>query len=296
MTLLAPPDPHPWSEGHGDPYWETVTIMAHRLILHPETRDPSNRSFVVLATPNVKPKQIRLLEQLGAQVRIVPVLGPPPNVDPATVHPRWKDQYTKLLMWNMTEYTRIVYIDADALVVKRIDELFDLQPLTTSEGEEYLFASVYDSAPVKGFGTYPNRLPELGPDDKWGDNQFSAGQFVIMPSPQQSDYIFSLYNNPPWNVDFKTLMEQTFLRYAYRDRGPFPWMRLAQVYNTQWARKGDMAKSKIIHEKGWTGGPHEVEEIKEAWFEGWGNVQGYLAMKLGIGEYGSEPHPIARDD
>ncbi|CAM9286254.1 unnamed protein product, partial [Heterosigma akashiwo] len=33
--------------------------------------------------------------------------------------------YTKLHIWNLVEYTRVLYIDADALVLENIDELFE---------------------------------------------------------------------------------------------------------------------------------------------------------------------------
>lgn len=293
MTLLAPSFPHPWDQRGIDPYFETVTIMAHRLLHNAFTRDPLGRAFVVVATRDIKQKQISLLEELGATVRVVDSIPPPVGIDMADVYVRWKDQYTKLLLWNMTEYSRIVYIDADALIIKPIDELFSIPTQFTEAGEEWLFASVYDAAPIKGFGTYPNPLPELGPDDKWGYHEFSGGQFVLMPTPSQIRYIWSMYHDPPWGVDFKSTMEQAFLRYAYRDDGPYPWIRLSQIYNTQWPRAVDMAASKVIHEKSWVGGPFHIPELADEWHRGWGDVQGYLARTQGLEVYAQEPHPIA---
>jgi alpha-N-acetylglucosamine transferase len=147
-----------------------------------------------------------------------------------------------------------------------------------------LFASVYDAAPGKGFGSFPDPVPPLGADDKWGYHEFSAGQFVLMPTKAQSEYIFSIYNNPP-NVDFQATMEQSFLRYAYRDNGPFPWVRLSQIYNTQWPRAIDMRASKIVHEKSWSGGPLNVKELADKWYKGWGDVQGFLARMRGLEYY-----------
>lgn len=293
ITLLAPGSPHSWDEGHYDPYFETVTIMAHRLLHHEFTKDRQGREFIVLATDHVKEKQIKILQDLGATVQIVNPLPPPSNVNPDEVYGRWKDQYTKLLLWNMTQYERLVYIDADALVIKPIEELFDLPTVQTGD-EEWLFASVYDAAPVKGFGSYPDGIPTLGPDDKYGHDLFSGGQFVLMPTQKHADYVFSIYHNPP-DVDFKSTMEQSFLRYCYRDDGPYPWVRLSQIYNTQWPRAQDIAASKVIHEKSWDGGPNGVNELKEEWHKGWGDVQGYLALKQGLNEYAKEGHPITKN-
>src|ERR1700738_331461 len=112
ITLMAPPDPHPWDEGRQDFYFETVTILAHRLLHNEATKDPYNRSFIVIATDAAKPRQLEMLRELGAEVQVVAAVPPPSNVNRNTMLRRWKDQYTKLLLWNMTEYRRFVYIDA----------------------------------------------------------------------------------------------------------------------------------------------------------------------------------------
>jgi alpha-N-acetylglucosamine transferase len=283
VTLLAPSSPHPWDSGGVDYYFETVMVMAHRLLHHHLTKDPYGRAFLVVATEAIKPKQVAMLTEMGAEVKVVASLPPPSNVDPTQVYDRWKDQYTKLLFWNMTEYQRIVYIDADSMIIKPVYELFDL-PVQHSDAGDWLFASVYDAAPKKGFGSYPPGIPPLGPDDKWGHTLFSAGQFVLMPTQQQSEYVFSIYNNPP-DVDFRATMEQSFLRYAYRDEGPYPWVRLSQLYNTQYPRAMDLRVSKIVHEKSWVGGPNSVKELMDRWYKGWGDVQGFLGRMRGLQYY-----------
>src|SRR5271154_5748773 len=88
VTLLAPSTPHPWDDGQIDVYFETVTMIAHRLLHNEATKDPFNREFVVLATEAVKPRQVEILRTLGAHVRRVNALGPPSNVDPANVYQR----------------------------------------------------------------------------------------------------------------------------------------------------------------------------------------------------------------
>ncbi|KAF2197624.1 nucleotide-diphospho-sugar transferase [Delitschia confertaspora ATCC 74209] len=40
--------------------------------------------------------------------------------------PTWKDSYTKLLAFNLTEYKRVISLDSDATVTKHMDELFFL--------------------------------------------------------------------------------------------------------------------------------------------------------------------------
>ena len=70
----------------------------------------------------VKPSSVALLERIGCKLhrvgRILPVAEP--------IFDRFKDQYTKFEIWNFIEYDRIVYIDADCLVVGDISALLDL--------------------------------------------------------------------------------------------------------------------------------------------------------------------------
>ena len=105
VTLLAPPHHIPGTKDKSmfiskqQRLWPINYYVIHIRKIH------FNREFLVLATDSVKPKQISILQQLGAQVRVVQTLPPPSNVDPTRMVYRWKDQYTKLLLWNMTECT-----------------------------------------------------------------------------------------------------------------------------------------------------------------------------------------------
>ena len=40
----------------------------------------------------------------------------------------WSESVTKLHIFNLTEYKRIVYLDSDALVMRNLDHLFQLPP------------------------------------------------------------------------------------------------------------------------------------------------------------------------
>lgn len=39
---------------------------------------------------------------------------------------RYRDQFTKLRLWQLTMYTKVIYFDADVVLLRSIDELFDL--------------------------------------------------------------------------------------------------------------------------------------------------------------------------
>ena len=270
VTLLAPANPHPWTEGKPDYYFEACKVKAHRLLRDTTTRDPFNRPFIVLVTPNVPNRQIEILESHGAQVKRVPTIDPPPGtVDLSRINPRYRDQFTKLHVWNMTEYNRIAYFDADTLIIRPIHEIFDT-PTEQKGDKTWLFAAVYDSYQSR---VNNNRNPP-GPEDKGRevDRDLNAGVFLLYPTKSQSNYIFDMLRNPP-ERDFTSFMEQDMFRWAYRDEGPYPWIRLSHLYNTQWCRAADLDTAYVLHDKFWLTAADA--ELRKEWYQAWGEMLGW---------------------
>jgi alpha-N-acetylglucosamine transferase len=135
-TLLSPGHPHPWTEGRTDYYFEAVKVIAHRILRNTTTRDPFNRPFVVLVTESVPRKQRSILESHGCLVRQVTTLDPPVGtVNLENITPRYRDQFTKMHIWNMTEYDRIAYFDGDTLPIQPFHTIFDT-PTQWKDDEE----------------------------------------------------------------------------------------------------------------------------------------------------------------
>lgn len=90
----------------------------------PETRDLT-RDLVVMTTPQVP---LYIEDQLRSEGAIVirhDLITSIPNPhDVNGTHP-WKDQFNKLLIWNMTQYERVLYHDSDMLLVKSISDIWD---------------------------------------------------------------------------------------------------------------------------------------------------------------------------
>lgn len=87
---------------------------------------------LVIATETVSKESKQILLRDGWKVKDVQSLANPGNVrwssfsgqvdmPPAS---KWWGVYTKLLIFNMTEYERVVYLDADTIVLRNVDELF----------------------------------------------------------------------------------------------------------------------------------------------------------------------------
>jgi alpha-N-acetylglucosamine transferase len=280
VTLLSPSDPHPWAEGRTDVYFEACKVIAHRLLRNSTTRDPYNRPYIILVTSLVPQKQIKILESHGVIVKHVSTIAPPKGtVNFKHINPRYKDQFTKLHVWNMTEYNRIAFFDADTLPIQPIHTIFDT-PTQQKGDEEWLFAAVYDS----GNSRADNQRNPPGPEDKGRpeDVDLNAGVFLLKPTQTQSEYIFEMFRNPP-KRDFTVFMEQSMLRWAYRDGGPYPWIRLSHLYNTQWCREVDLDSAWVLHDKLWGGGRGKDDKLRRKWYEAWGEMLGWAASRYGGG-------------
>lgn len=113
----------------------------------------ASRPLVVMVTEAVNEASRQRLRESGYHVTVVPPL-PNPNAD---VHvPQWMEVgFTKLRLWDLeAAFSKLVYIDADCIVVDNCDELFHL-------GVDFAAA------------------PDIFPPD-----HFNAGVMVVVPSSQ----------------------------------------------------------------------------------------------------------------
>ena len=93
-------------------------------------RTGTKADVVVLVSPNVKAETRQVLRQDGAIVTEVPNLANPYKAAQAQGEPqrylaRFEFTLNKLYMWNLTQYERVVYLDADNIALGNLDELFD---------------------------------------------------------------------------------------------------------------------------------------------------------------------------
>ena len=67
-----------------------------------------------------------MLPEFFDLIQVVDVFhSPDPSILEALKRPELGITLTKLHCWKLTQYTKCVFMDADTLVVKNIDELFD---------------------------------------------------------------------------------------------------------------------------------------------------------------------------
>ncbi|GAU99092.1 hypothetical protein RvY_10136 [Ramazzottius varieornatus] len=114
----------------------------------------TTRALHVLITPGVTQAMRTQLSKVYDVVTLVDVLDSQDEANLALLsRPELGVTLTKLHAWNLTTYTKAVFLDADALVLQNVDELFDRDELSAA------------------------------PDVGWPDC-FNTGVFVFRPSTQ----------------------------------------------------------------------------------------------------------------
>ncbi|KAF1961641.1 nucleotide-diphospho-sugar transferase [Byssothecium circinans] len=251
-----------------DSYFIATRTLAYQLLHAPDTK-LRNKSitFVALCSQSLPEEKRERLRQDGAtvvEIQDVPVGSwVQTNVD------RWKEQFTKLRVFEMTQYKRILYIDADTMIMKPMDDIFAEPEVTTlaptllsrkdqikdDESElpkEWFFAARSDNAfsgerdhPVPPFQTL----------------SLSAGFFMVAPDKKLFEHLQSVIQHEgrfdPWS------MEQSMLNYVFRRDGPMPWRELNWRWSATWPSEKDVEMGvHSLHEKFWLTGP---QSLSDAW-------------------------------
>jgi alpha-N-acetylglucosamine transferase len=186
---------------------------------------------------------------------------------------RWVDQFTKLHLWTLTEYDRIVYLDSDALPLVNTEELFQLelnQHSTTNPPFNYSFAAVNTLQNING-------QPVLG-------GGFNAGIFIMKPDQDIFERLWTTAMDPgqPWNVHKD--MEQGLLNGFFRTVGG--WYRLDWIWNAKDMPDSYFERSKIVHSRytrpfssniRWWLNDHTLVGPKQSaeWWRSFGQVEGF---------------------
>ncbi len=178
-----------------DSYVEGVIVL-HRSLVRSEARYP----FLVLTTPNLADSTYAQLRQSG--INHQPILPIAIDTDLPSHQARWQATYSKLQIFNQTQFDKLVYLDADMLVYQNLDDLFN-QP---------------HMAAVNAGGM----LPEYA---HW--KEFNSGLMVVEPSPAL--YTDMLAQLP--KLYLPAGGDQDFLNAYYPDWPNQPEKHLDHAYN-----------------------------------------------------------------
>ena len=86
----------------------------------------STAPLVVMMTEGIDEQARRLLQDDGCLLRDVAPLRLAGGSADGYANARFAEVWTKLAVWGLTEFERVVFLDADMLVTRNMDELFSL--------------------------------------------------------------------------------------------------------------------------------------------------------------------------
>ncbi|KAF2646504.1 nucleotide-diphospho-sugar transferase [Massarina eburnea CBS 473.64] len=243
-----------------DPYYLAIHSLIYRILWAPRSRS-DKYPFIVFVASHVTPEQRALLRGAGAIVRELSPLEWNPNVP--GVQSRWKDLFAKLNMWKQTDFSRILFLDADAFPLANLDAMFDVPPMQQCQGgkvseddkladgtsvcEPYVFAGV----PQQPFNTT--------------DPNINVGSMVFTPSDRMHQRLLQNYvKTDRYNC---LMAEQAFLNWQFEPLGAFPATSLQREWGGFFPSEDEAGKLKVVHEKLWSYG--EVSWMGKEWVGRW---------------------------
>ncbi|MCJ1458587.1 hypothetical protein MMC28_008960 [Mycoblastus sanguinarius] len=251
-----------------DPYYIGTRVVLYQLLHDPVTRTNTSIPVVILATRDVAPRRIARLRKDGADVRIVDKVKIPSMGEGG----RWQDVMTKLRVFELVEFEKVVLMDSDMVIINRMDGIFDDPATTLVAPKSELEPS--DEGPLPPYymlsaQTINNEREHEYPPAP-ANYYFSGGFFVCHPSVEIFKYYMRILNIPH---RFSTeLNEQDMLNYAHRREGPMPWTDFHYLWTTTWPTIREYKKgAHSMHEKWWSDredlDPLLVERWMQAKFE-----------------------------
>lgn len=170
---------------------------------------------------------------------------------------RWRDVLSKLHLFDMTQYRRILFMDSDMLIVKPLDSIFsdpaaqvqqNKKMANKTAADEGTQPSEYVFAGVSGQGGYNHPYPPRA------GNAANAGFILIRPSRDLFDHYMTVASIEG-RFDSK-YPEQNLWIYVHRRDGNMPWQQLNTTWNVNWATMNDYKNGVAsLHTKWWSPGP-----------------------------------------
>lgn len=244
------------------PYFAATQQIIWRLLWSPYA---SKHPVVVFVCPFIEEIYRKTFAGQGAivhELALYDLVG-----EETSVPERLQDQFAKLNMWNMTQYSSIAYLDSDAFPLANIDQVFDVVKtqkrapgIATDdfpEIESYAFAGVFTETTTS-------------------DSGIAGGFLVFSPDTVQHERL--LENAKRVNEYEMSSMDQAFLNsgLGFGRSSPFPAQELPLYYNCDASlypqiESGaiDPVEVKVLHEKLWLKTDLQTFSSLEIWADLW---------------------------
>lgn len=274
-----------------DPYFISVRLLNYQIIHAEKTRTTlRDVPFLVLALPEVPKAQLAVLEAEGATIVPIEPLDLPDAFDKNFIeNSRFRDVLSKLRLWQLVGYDKILYLDADSFLLENLDEIFVEPQLSAvvksslaNDAEELKMPDKYLMAASSD--TYGDQTP--WEEDPENNPAYLCACFMLLqPSNQLFNYYTSTLTGPnaPPNAAYP---EQDLLIYVHRKDGPMPWKRIPISWSANDGEMNDelalLGGVKSLHVKGWEGsegGNVANEKYKNIWKRLVEEMEGFYAQR-----------------
>jgi len=266
-------------QGDNDAYFMATRVLTHQLIHAPATKsDPVRVSFLVLCSQSTPTEQKDQLRRDGAHV--VELQDVPVNWWIHSGVGRWKEQFTKLRTFEMIEYKRILFVDADTMIMSPLDGIFEEPEVesttpTLTEARKNQIRRDEGPLPAEWFFAARSDNGYTGqrqhPTPPLQTTQFSAGFFMVAPDRILYNHLLGVMSHFRRFNPFT--MEQSLLNYVFRREGAMPWRELHWKWSATWVNEKDADMGvKSLHEKLWDKGP---QALKDIWYKKKGEMLNY---------------------
>ena len=216
----------------------------------PETRSNTSIPFVVVVSTEVSPSKRARLEKDGAKVVVVDTISDPEWLD---TRQQYQGVMTKLRVFQQTEYEKMLYIDADMLITRRMDAIFEDESTRIQEPNKELdnqneTAPLPPSYMLAGQAQQIDRVHRYPPDPEM--DWMCSGFMVFKPSQEIFEYYTSIMERKD---SFDPMYpDQNLLNYAHRWEGPMPWTNVYYKWTSTYPTIKEYAMgAAALHEKYW---------------------------------------------
>ncbi|GBC07397.1 hypothetical protein RclHR1_07440002 [Rhizophagus clarus] len=204
------------------------------IVLHPDTS-------INISTGQPKEKtsltaeDLESIENEGCELKAIERIHPT-NKPKEYVWDYFQDAWTKLRVWDIEGYDRVVFLDADMLIMKNIDHLMNM-----NLPKDFLGAANACTCNPRKRPNYPKDwIPSscaytLGPIKPESEDTpppvelkgyFNSGLLVLTPSKQTFEDLLNYFYNHP-DVDSLSFVDQDVLNEFFKGK----WVPLSYTYN-----------------------------------------------------------------
>lgn len=249
-----------------------------------ETKSPL--PYIVLVTDLVRESKRQALRNDGATVISVEAIKPADWMMPegnvtelaakqgyswnqSGIRPEYLEQLTKLRVFELDQFDRIVYIDSNMALTQRLDPIFDtVEAHTVLKNREYLWEmESADEKQPEDYVLWTIGNGASGPDStSWPPDwmhEMNAGLFLTRPSKNMFKYYMSFFSRP-WSFN-PAYTEQALFNVVHRWSGNMPFGRLHHRWNKNYPNSFEFRpdhRAITIHDKFWnTNAPPEVHQF-----------------------------------